>query len=382
MSSWAESRVELLREQASGGAAAQDSGVVSARAGADWVYASEWSSTQLSADLLARYARPRKADDRGGLSVRAAHSLSDGLNTWSVDAAQRVDSMSNVRESAADAGLGAGRRRSRSAATAWNRALDERWNARLAGSWTSTQYGQDVDGAVDFDNRSLTSALTWRASESDALSLQVATSAFRPEPPGLRSGTASLSLSWQRALGASDALGLSIGGYRVRSRGSFDTLACPLPVGFCLQGLVPFAVVTREFLSKRTGTQASANLTRRLDERRGMAMSASRQLSPSGSGTVVTEDQIALSVDQAVGDRTTLRAGGVLSRSTFEQAAGPGQARQNSAWVSLEHTFSEDIRVVFEGRRAHGSSTGAPGSDGTRWALTLRWQGPTSGAMR
>jgi hypothetical protein len=264
----------------------------------------------------------------------------------------------------------------------WSRALDERWSARLGVFSSSVRYGAEVSGAVDFDNQALTPALTWRASESDSLSLQATTSQFRPESNGLRSDTASLSLSWQRALGPSDALGLSLGGYRARSRGTFEALACPLPVVFCLQGLVPFATVTREVVATRSGVQAGANLTRRLDERRSLAAAASRQLSPSGTGAVVTEDQISLSADEVLSDRTTARAGGTVSRSTFDGVNGPGQARQYSAWFTLEHTLSEDLRITFEGRRAHGTATGAPGSDGTRFAVTLRLQGPKTGIVR
>ena len=362
----------------------------------------ENTSTKLDAALTALDQRGGDASNRidGRLGLSYALTMPRGSVNLGANLVQ--DFNSDVLS--ADVSVGRGRRRTLGLSASGSYAVSERLSASVQGTLGRAGYGQEVTKAVDFRNESLSASASYLLSEIDSVALQANHTAYRTSSGSTRSRTDSLNAQYTRALSERASASLSLGGFREDTERTFFARVCPLPVAFCASGVVAPIVVPVVVPSPRSGVDLGASLSYRLDEasslsaslgrrkssaaftmqfneRDSLAVSAARQVGPSGMGTEVRSQNF--SIAGAFGITPTLNASVNLaqSRSSSNDGSnlGTNAARQPlqtslSAVLSKEFTRDASLQVALRRTQAQGLAGGASASaNSLSIALRLTW---------
>ena len=373
-------------------------------------HSTENSATKLDAVLTALDQRGGGARNRIDGRLALSHALTLPRGSVNLGATLAQDFNNDVL--GADISVGRGRRRTLGLSGAASYALSERLSASVQGALGRAGYGQEITQALDFRNDSLTGSVSYLLSETESVALQLGHTGYRTLSGSTRSNTDSLDLQYTRALSERTSASLSLGGYREDTARTFFTRACPLPVSFCTSGVVPTILVPVELESPRSGVDAGASLTYRLDEasglsaslgrrkssvaftmqfneRNSLAVNAARQVGPSGVGTEVRSQSLAIA--GAFGITPSVNANVNLLRSKASVDDGPGvgagagastvrQPLQTSLSATVSKEFSRDASLQLGWRRtlAHGLAGGASSSasasaNSLSIALRLTW---------
>jgi hypothetical protein len=255
--------------------------------------------------------------------------------------------------------------------------LSERSSAKLALSGSATDFGGEVTGAVDYRNAALSAGASYRVTESDSAGLQLARSQYRAASLGTRSDSSSLSLSWQHAMTERSSAALSVGAYRTVSQSPHPVLVCPLPISFCSGGLVGYIVALRQGETIGSGTQFDASLDHQASPTTGLTFAASRQISPSGAGSVTRNDALSIGARSAWSETLSGTASASLSRSSFIDAAGAAQPRLRVLSLGLTKALGPDLSLDASLRHTRSDDPRSGlGATANAIALTLRIQRP------
>ena len=256
----------------------------------------------------------------------------------------------------ADVTVGRGRRRTASLNGTWSHSLSERLSTSLQTAYDHTAYAQS--GVSAYSDATLGGGLSYRLSDTDAVSLQANRSDYRSEAGNSRSTTDSISLGASRALSERSSASLSAGVYRTRSAIDGLGVACPIDAAFCDSGLVSLVVfpVRRESTSR--GLQYSTSYRFQPDERTGLSFSAARQQAPSGTGSVVRNDTINASAARTFSETLTGTISYAQSRSTQELLGG-GRIGQRQLSVVLARQLSPDLILSGIYQRTDSNVSGA-----------------------
>ncbi len=362
----------------------------------------ENTSTKLDAAVTALDQRGGGASNRVDGRLGLSHALTLPRGSVTLGATLAQDFNSDVIS--ADISVGRGQRRTLGLSASGSYALSERLSASLQGSLGRAGYGEAVTQAVDFRNDSLSASASYLLSEIDSVALQASHTGYRTLSGSTRSNTDSLDVQYTRALSERASASLSLGGYREDTARTFFARVCPLPVSVCQSGVVPFVVVPVVVEQPRSGVDAGASLTYRLDEasglsaslgrrkssaafnvqfneRNSLAVNASRQVGPSGVGTELRSQSFAIA--GAFGITPTLSASVNLARSQASiddgTSAGATVTRQPvqtslSATLSKEFTRDASLQIGWRRTQANGLANGASArANSLSIALRLTW---------
>ena len=362
----------------------------------------ENSTTKLDANVSALDQSGGGASNRVDGRLGLTHALNLPRGSLSLGASLAQDFNSDVIS--ADISVGRGQRRTLGLSAAASYALSERLSGSLQGSLGRAGYGEAVTQAVDFRNDSLSASVSYLLSEIDSVALQASRTSYRTLSGSTRSNTESLDVQYTRALSERASASLSLGGYREDTARTFFVRFCPLPVSFCSSGLVASQIAPVVVESPRSGVDAGASLSYRLDEasgvsaligrrkssaafnvqfneRNSLAINAARQVGPSGVGSEVRSQSFAIS--GAFGITPTVNGSVNLARSqasiddrTSAGATLTRQPVQTSLSATLSKEFSRDASLQIGWRRtlAQGLADGASArANSLNIALRLTW---------
>jgi hypothetical protein len=358
----------------------------------------ESAATQVDAVVSALDQRGGGARSRVDGQLGISHALTLPRGSVSVGATLAQDFNSDVLS--ADVAVGRGRRRTTGLSAGGSYAFSERLSASMQGALGRAGYSEQVTQAVDYRNDSVSASLSYALSEIESLSLQASRTSYRTLSGGTRSTSDSLDLAYSRSLSERASASLSLGRYRDGSANTVTGLACPLPVDFCVSGLVPYIVSSEVVRRSSDGIDGGASLSYRLDEtsalsvllgrrkstasfskqfseRDSLAVSAARQVGPSGVGTELRSQSF--SIAGACGLTPTLSAAMSLARSRATVEQGPIDSReplQTALSVTLSNEFTRDASLLVGWRRtlAQGQADGgSAGSNSFNASLRLTW---------
>ena len=315
-------------------------------------------------------------------NVTASHAWRDALTQWRLGGALLHESIGDGDPGdAADQRLGRGTRRSVALDLGGSRAVGERLTLSADARAGRTAYGAGVRAAQDFDTRSLSSRVTWRASERSALAVSAGASNFRTRPDARsRSRSAQLTLSATHAWSETVSLSALLGSQRSTRRSLVDLLVCPLPAAFCESGAATPVRVQLAGRSRDDALLSSAGWQWALDERRSAGLSFTRTQSPSGAGVPVISQRLSASTAQALSPTLSWTAG--LDVEHLRYAAGSGAAgspRPTLAVVagSLRWQLAERVAVQAGARWARSGEARSDTSARSRqFTLAVRFDAP------
>jgi hypothetical protein len=334
----------------------------------------ENEATRVNAAFALLRQQGRGGQDRVDGRLGLNQSFSDALN--SVDLGlQYAQDFNNAVESA-DVALARGRRRTTTLSAAWSRPLSERLGASAQWSLARTGYGRAVAGASDFRNQAFSGGLSYQWTEIDSSSLQLSRSDYRTEDQTTRSITEDISLGLARAASERASVSLSVGAYRTVTTTLSPRAVCPLPIGLCQAGLVPFTLVEVGSDSAARGALFSASYRYRLDETTDVSVSAARRQTPSGAGAVVRNDTFSAQASRGFSPTLTGSIGYAQTRSARLDSAGGVQPRQRTFSLALSEQLAPDLSLSMNYQRsqARGSAFGGgASSNSVSVALKFDW---------
>lgn len=334
----------------------------------------ENEATRVNAAVALLRQQGRGGQDRVDGRLGLNQSFSDALNSVDLGLLYAQD-FNNAVESA-DVALARGRRRTTTLSAAWSRPLTERLGASAQWSLARTGYGRAVAGASDFRNQALSGGLSYQWTEIDSLSLQLSRSDYRTADQTTRSTTEDINLGLARAASVRASASLSIGAYRTATATLSPRAVCPLPVGLCQAGLVPFTLVNAIADSTAHGAQFNASYRYRFDETTDVSVSAARRQVPSGAGAVVRNDTFSVNASRGFSPTLTGSMAYSQTRSARLDSAGGVQPRQRTFSLALSKQLAADLslNMNYQRSQARGSAFGGDArSNSVSVALKFDW---------
>ncbi len=342
----------------------------------------ENSATRVNAGVTSLRQWGPGEQDRVDGRLGLGQSLSDPLNSYTGEF-QVLQDFNNATGTA-DVAVPRGRRRSKTLSGGWTRSLTERTSSNAQIDMERTGYGQDVPGAVNYRNASVSGGVSHRWTDVGSLSVSLSHSEYRTEADTNRSATDQINVSLSRAVSERSSGSLSFGTYRTKTQTPRAIAVCPLAISECLAGNVPFTVGLARAYTTDHGLQYSLSQRYQFDETTELAFSAGRQQAPSGAGFVVRSDTLKASANH--GFSPTLNGGMsyAQSRSTY-QGTDTAVARpaQQTFSMSLSKQLSPDLSLDASYQFSHAEGVLAgQGARSNSFAISLQFAWPKLDAAR
>jgi len=181
------------------------------------------------------------------------------------------------------------------ASPTWTRRLTERTDISATYGYTSARYQDTVDtGLVDYQDQGVTVAVRTRYSEIDSLTAAGYADNYRTEGDSVRGTTYGGYVGWDRRLSETFQGTLRVGLRTTNSKIAADTLVCDgvVVASTCMGTITQVTSTTKETSSGYTllASVRKQWATTILDA------SISREINPSGSGSLVQTDRIGFGV--------------------------------------------------------------------------------------
>lgn len=227
----------------------------------------------------------------------------------------------------------------------WRHALDEQWSTTVSASYAASNYAQTAGSSlVDYRNAGGSVGLRYAATERIGIDLTAAYSSYDTDPFTTRSESwsASAALTW--LVNEQLTLNLNIGAQRVRTVENRQFSFCPAPLVLCVLGLVAPVQASATAQSVSTTVPYGLSLVWQIDEVQVLSLGASRDVSPSGVGTLVSSARFSGSYSRALAPNVSASLVAVYSAS--DSLDGVALGRFYSLAPTLEWTLDEAWKLT------------------------------------
>ena len=276
---------------------------------------------------------------------------------------------------AADLAVGRTDRQVGAGSLSWTNDLDERLAAELQASHSRTRYGARVAG-TGYTLGTARAGLRYAWQETLSLSLDASRIEQRLDSPALDSTIDGLRLGLERSATELTSFSLSLARSATTQRFVVRNPVCPLPVAYCLGGVVPFVLAEVPVENRRHDLQYSAQGQHRLDERTTFVAQLSRSLTPGALG-VSRDDALAIGATHAWSEATSASVNLDWSRS---RPAGGDAAAASLRALSLlaRHRWDEQWTLQSQWvQRQVWRGTPQSRASSSAFSISLQYAGVT-----
>jgi hypothetical protein len=189
----------------------------------------------------------------------------------------------------------------------WTRSLTEKLSSSASASYVQARYDPSTGAKLtDYTTYGATLGLKYSVSERTTTGLSLAYSKFDTSPFTSRSDSWTLSGNGSYRLSERLTGSMSLGIQRVRTDQAQQALICPADPLLCQLGLVPYIPAGTVGKSTETKFPFSLSLQWDMSEVESLSASASQQVNPLGTGTVVSSTQFIAAYNRALSPRLQL----------------------------------------------------------------------------
>lgn len=185
-------------------------------------------------------------------------------------------------------------------------------------------------GLIDYRNQDISFWVSHKLGERDELQIGTYYSKYATRPTAYEADTLGITLSYSRAFTERTKLTGQIG---VRSTESSRQAFTQIYVPTIFPGLFQIVLVPQRIDSKDSGALLNIGLESQWNDRTSLRARLSRELNPSGRGSLVENDRVSAGVSYELSERTSFNVDAVAYRARFSEAA---LSASNSRYYTLE----------------------------------------------
>lgn len=278
-------------------------------------------SSKLNVDASSTtYEVGRQEDDNHtDLHLGIGYSIDDVKDTYSVKAAFTRDLTIESELASTGVLLARQERKSFTLDPSWTHRFTERLSSDATTEIEIARYAGDylVTGLSNYHYYAVPAALTYAASEADSISLVLTPSLYSADQIQSENQTAQLDFSWKHQITENMKFSIDLGEFRSRSKIQSSVVVCPGSIDFCELGLLPFVTLHSKSDTVLDGPILQAGFEYQVTEADKASVHAGRDLSPSGSGSLLLVESVDGSVSRSLDPRTELNFGLSDTRTSF-----------------------------------------------------------------
>lgn len=248
-------------------------------------------STNLRIDANATtYVVPeRHEDDHTNLHLALTYDLKGERDEFSVTTSFARDLTIEGELLSTGVLLATQRRVDAVLAPSWEHSFTERLQGTVQVSDDQARYSglNGTSSVYDYHYYSLPISASYLVSEADSLNLLLNPSVYRADHVDDQIQSAQVELTWQHQFTEGSRFSAGAGGFASRTHVGQTLTICPLALEFCQLGFIPFVTLESSQSFRQTGSILDARLDLQVDELNAVAVHGSRNLSPSGAGTLL-----------------------------------------------------------------------------------------------
>jgi|GEM_PF-3575268 len=240
---------------------------------------------------------------------------------------------------------------------AWTHFFSERLQGQILLSAEAAKYtgaGAAI-GLSNYHNYALPISASYATSERDTLTIAATTSFYSADQIVSQTQSEELQLSWQHKFDERGVISIDGGEFRAQSRTQGRSLLCPVSGDLCSLGFLPFIVVDNHFQETQNGGLLDSTLQYQLDESNSLTSSISRDLSPSGAGSLLLVESVAGSLQHDFD--STMTGHLALSRTRSQSLGGSNQYSNGYQSVSSSVSWKLDPFSTLEVGLSRSSTT-------------------------
>lgn len=210
-------------------------------------------------------------------------------------------------------------------------------------SFTDARYDDaQKAGLTNYRSQELLFWLGRKLSDRDELQLNTSYSKYQTRPAAFESDTVGVSLNYSRDFSELTKLSSQLGVRRTESsRQAFTQLFVPIAPGFFQLVLVPQRIDTKD-----TGMLLNVGITSHLADRTALRGRLTRELNPSGSGSLVEIDRVSAGVTHGFTEQTALDVDLAVSRTRFsDDALSASNSRYYAVQTQINSRLDEHWSV-------------------------------------
>jgi hypothetical protein len=235
----------------------------------------------------------------------------------------------------------------------WTHAFTERLSGSLQLATEIARYSGPIQGAAaeNYHYYAIPVSASYDVTEQDALTLAVTDSLYHADEIHNRSNSDEIQLALEHHFDERGVLSVGVGEFQSTTHLQQNLVVCPIDPEFCAIGLVPFVEIKSRSNTTAAGFVVNGSLQYQLTEKDSVTAHASRDLSPSGVGSLVLVESVDAGVKHDFKENVS---GSVVYSRARSQILGASGAFANG-FESLVATYSwrptVESTVEFGARR-------------------------------
>jgi hypothetical protein len=195
-----------------------------------------------------------------------------------------------------------------SATASWTHSLTERLSTTLQFATDIARYSAPISGAdaSNYHYYALPVSVSYMASEEDTLTLAFTDSLYHADEIHDRSNSNEIQFALQHTFDERGVISLGVGEFESSTRLEQKIVVCPITPIYCELGLVPVIELESRQNSKASGAIVNGSVQYQLSENDTLVGHASRDLSPSGVGSLVLIESVDAQLKHNLDDESFL----------------------------------------------------------------------------
>ena len=215
-------------------------------------------------------------------------------------------------------------RNDRSATANWTHSFSERLSGSAQMVTDIARYSAPIQGAEasNYHYYAVPVSASYKVTEQDSLTLAITDSLYHADDVHNRSNSEEIQFAWEHHFDERGVISIGAGEFQTTTHIRQNLTVCPINPEFCALGLVPLVSLESKTDARAAGPIFNASLSYDLTEKDAFSAHASRDLEPSGVGSLVLVESFDTSIKHTLSETTFANLTFSRARSQVLGAAG------------------------------------------------------------